>query len=113
MGAAAFSALLMLKHLYLCLAPVYFVYLLFGYCWNHAPSRKFSVPRFFALGITVVAVVVASAAPFFIDAAARGMEPLELLQQMASRLFPFGPKVRRDGCQWHFRFGDIGRCGWT
>lgn len=32
LGGAAFSCLLMLKHLFLALAPLYFVYLLRGFC---------------------------------------------------------------------------------
>ena len=32
LGAAAFASLLMLKHLFLSLAPLYFVFLLRGYC---------------------------------------------------------------------------------
>lgn len=38
LGGATFSCLLMLKHLFLALAPLFFVYLLRGYCCCRSPD---------------------------------------------------------------------------
>jgi alpha-1,3-glucosyltransferase len=75
-----FTALLCLKHIYLYLAPAYFVYLLRTYCLS---SRSMFRPKFancFKLGGGMAAILVAAFGPF----AAMGQMP-----QMLSRLFPF------------------------
>lgn len=40
LGGAIFACLLMLKHLFLSLAPLYFVYLLRSYCCQSVPARS-------------------------------------------------------------------------
>ena len=47
-GGAAFAALLGLKHLFLPLAPIFFLHLLFGFCFTndaHSPRKQPSDPR--------------------------------------------------------------------
>ncbi|XP_066980421.1 dolichyl pyrophosphate Glc1Man9GlcNAc2 alpha-1,3-glucosyltransferase isoform X1 [Macrobrachium rosenbergii] len=80
-----FSVLLNLKHIYLYIAPAYFIYLLRSYClftnsegkiqWN-----KLSVIRLLKLGVTVLAVFGLSFGPFIY---------MGQLNQVLSRLFPF------------------------
>jgi alpha-1,3-glucosyltransferase len=91
-GGAAFAALLGLKHLYLPLAFVYFVHLLFGFC---RVNGRFSLGHFAALGVVVLTVL---GAPFLFiildDVAASGGSLLSStqtqLRQISGRLFPFG-----------------------
>ncbi|SAL99562.1 hypothetical protein [Absidia glauca] len=72
-----FAILLNFKHIYLYLAPAYFVYLLQAYCFD---AGTFSVRRFLQLGASVVAVFVVSLGPFVWT----GQGPA-----LVARLFPF------------------------
>jgi alpha-1,3-glucosyltransferase len=75
-----FAALLMFKHIYLYLAPAYFVYLLRVYCLS---PRSIFVPNFLnciKLGLGIAAIFAAALAPFIY----MGQTP-----QLLSRLFPF------------------------
>ncbi|KAK5174623.1 glycosyl transferase [Saxophila tyrrhenica] len=75
-----FAALLCLKHIYLYLAPAYFVYLLRAYCIG--PRSIFDI-RFFnciKLGLGLGAVFALAFGPFAY---------LEQISQLLSRLFPF------------------------
>lgn len=76
-----FAVLLCMKHIYLYLAPAYFVYLLRVYCVDF----RFTFPRIrFAncvkLGVCIIAVFAAAFGPF----AYWGQ-----MEQLLSRLFPF------------------------
>ncbi|OAA69746.1 dolichyl glycosyltransferase [Cordyceps fumosorosea ARSEF 2679] len=76
----AFAALLCFKHIYVYLAPAYFVYLLRAYCLS--PKSIFSI-RFAncaRLGGGIVAIVAAALGPFAV---------LKQMPQLLSRLFPF------------------------
>nr|CAG4643235.1 EOG090X06YP [Ilyocryptus agilis] len=75
-----FAVLLNLKHIYLYIAPVYFVYLLRSYCieTHQSGSSSFHLKRLVALGLVVITVFVLTYLPF-----------LGQLPQVASRLFPF------------------------
>jgi alpha-1,3-glucosyltransferase len=111
-GAAVFAALLMLKHLFVYVAPAYFVYLLRVYCNANlhedghvrlnantvaaaaaslaAGGRAFqpwqlSLRRFCLLGTLVVGIAVAGVAPFLLFGDGT---PVEEMAQMVSRLFP-------------------------
>jgi alpha-1,3-glucosyltransferase len=75
-----FAALLCLKHIYLYLAPAYFVFLLRSYCL--APKTIFHI-RFgnaLKLGTGIIAVFGAAFGPFVY---------WEQIPQLLSRLFPF------------------------
>ncbi|KDO27691.1 hypothetical protein SPRG_07320 [Saprolegnia parasitica CBS 223.65] len=110
-GAFVYAILLMLKHIYLYVALLYFVYLLGHYCYTvprSAQLRKrslsntdvhetlealvnghgrFRFRRFLTLGAVVVVVFgVALASVIVGDPSSRGV--LVHLQQIASRLFP-------------------------
>nr|CAG4651857.1 EOG090X06YP [Triops cancriformis] len=76
-GAFWFAILLNLKHIYLYIAPAFFVYLLRNYCLE---TRSFSFKRFATLGLVVVSVFAASFGPFVYNGQ---------LSQVLSRLFPF------------------------
>lgn len=79
-SGVVFAALLCLKHIYLYLAPAYFVFLLRAYCLD--PRSWFRI-RFFncvKLGIALGLVFGVAFAPF----AAWGQ-----MNQLLSRLFPF------------------------
>jgi alpha-1,3-glucosyltransferase len=75
-----FAALLCFKHIYLYLAPAYFVYLLRAYCLR--PRSLFAIQwlNCIKLGAGIVAIFAAAFGPF----AAWGQMP-----QLLSRLFPF------------------------
>lgn len=80
LSGVSFAILLSLKHIYLYLAPAYFVYLLRVYCLQ--PKNMFR-PRFgniIKLGVSIVGVFAAIFGPF----ALWGQ-----LDQLKSRLFPF------------------------
>lgn len=75
-----FAALLCFKHIYLYLAPAYFVFLLRAYCLS--PKSIFSI-RFancVKLGSGIVAIFAAALGPFAV---------LQQIPQLLSRLFPF------------------------
>lgn len=75
-----FAALLCMKHIYLYLAPAYFVYLLRAYCLS---KSSIFVPQIFnciKLGVGIAAVFGIAFGPFV----AWGQ-----LDQLLSRLFPF------------------------
>jgi len=73
-----FSILINMKHIYLYVAPVFFVYLLRGYCFDQVGRFKFS--SFIKLSLVVSGIVFFSLAPFFF---------LGQLDQLFFRLFPF------------------------
>ncbi|KAL5012029.1 hypothetical protein ScPMuIL_010580 [Solemya velum] len=80
-----FAVLLNLKHIYLYIAPAYFVYLLRCYCFQSYQDgriawRSFSITRLVATGIVVITVFLTSLGPFIY---------LNQLPQVLSRLFPF------------------------
>ncbi|KAI1435738.1 glycosyltransferase family 57 protein [Xylaria sp. CBS 124048] len=75
-----FAALLCMKHIYLYLAPAYFVFLLRAYCLS--PTSIFRIQLFncVKLGVGILAVFGAAFGPF----AVKGQ-----ILQIFSRLFPF------------------------
>ncbi|KAG8898392.1 glycosyl transferase, partial [Tulasnella sp. 403] len=73
-----FAVLLNFKHIYMYLAPAYFVYLLRSYCLT--PQGRLRFPRFIGLANVVIAVFVVSFGPFVL---------MGQLPQVLSRLFPF------------------------
>ncbi|KAF1941901.1 hypothetical protein EJ02DRAFT_444453 [Clathrospora elynae] len=78
-----FAALLCLKHIYLYLAPAYFVYLLRAYCLGKRSSFPYFSVRFLnclKLGVGIAAVFASAFGPF----ALWGQ-----LEQVFRRLFPF------------------------
>ncbi|CAH1778366.1 unnamed protein product [Owenia fusiformis] len=84
-AALWFTTLLNLKHIYLYIAPAYFVYLLRHYCFNSKKDggvawKSFSLQRVIHLGFIVVMVFGVSFGPFI----AAGQ-----IGQVLSRLFPF------------------------
>lgn len=75
-----FAALLCFKHIYLYLAPAYFVFLLRAYCLSPKSIFRIRFLNCAKLGTGLVAIFAASFGPF----AFMGQIP-----QMLSRLFPF------------------------
>lgn len=80
-----FAVLINLKHIYLYIAPAYFVYLLRSYVFQHKEDgsvkwTSFSLLRFLGLGLVVVSVFLVSFGPFIL---------LGQVPQVLSRLFPF------------------------
>lgn len=78
-----FAALLCLKHIYLYLAPAYFIYLLRAYCLGQRSAFPYFNIRFFncvKLGFGITAVFACAFGPFGL----RGQ-----LEQVFRRLFPF------------------------
>ncbi|KAF7983884.1 hypothetical protein HWV62_18234 [Athelia sp. TMB] len=73
-----FAVLLNFKHIYMYLAPPYFIYLLRAFCMS--PSGEVLPIRFISLANAVIAVFVLSLGPFVL---------MGQLPQLASRLFPF------------------------
>ena len=75
-----FAILLCFKHIYLYLAPAYFVYLLRAYCLQPNSLLRIQWLNSIKLGTGIVAIFAAAFGPF----AAWGQMP-----QVLSRLFPF------------------------
>ncbi|KAI9056585.1 glycosyltransferase family 57 protein [Trametes sanguinea] len=73
-----FAVLLNFKHIYLYLAPAYFIYLLRSYCLS--PTFTLLPGRFLSLANAVILVFLASLGPFLL---------MGQLPQLLSRLFPF------------------------
>ncbi|KZO98001.1 glycosyltransferase family 57 protein [Calocera viscosa TUFC12733] len=73
-----FAVLLNFKHIYMYIAPAYFVYLLRAYCFS--PKGSFLIQNFLKLGASVAGIFAVSLGPFL----AMGQIP-----QLLSRLFPF------------------------
>ncbi|KAK9828093.1 hypothetical protein WJX81_002987 [Elliptochloris bilobata] len=74
-GGVLFAVLLNMKHLFACLAPVYFVHLLRHHCRGPHAMRRFAV-----LGACVAGVFAVSFGPFVLAGQ---------LRQVLGRLFPF------------------------
>lgn len=78
-----FAVLLNFKHIYLYLAPAYFVYLLKAYCFvpkSGSTGRSFSPQRLIVLGGSVIAVFGISFGPFIY---------MGQIPNVVQRLFPF------------------------
>lgn len=75
-----FAALLCFKHIYLYLAPAYFVFLLRMYCLSPKSIHRIRVANCLKLGITLAVVFGSAFGPF----AYWGQ-----LDQLLKRLFPF------------------------
>lgn len=75
-----FAILLCFKHIYLYLAPAYFVYLLRAYCLSRTNVFRPQMFNIIKLGLSVVAVFAIAFGPFVYWGQ---------LEQLKSRLFPF------------------------
>lgn len=75
-----FAALLCFKHIYLYLAPAYFVYLLRAYCLHPRSIFRIQFANCVKLGLGIIIIFAAAFGPF----AYWGQIP-----QLLSRLFPF------------------------
>eukprot|EP00050_Salpingoeca_kvevrii_P015916 m.51117 g.51117 ORF g.51117 m.51117 type:complete len:507 (+) comp6588_c0_seq2:1-1521(+) len=78
LGAAAFAALLNFKHIFLYIAPAYFVFLLRAYCLQRGVGT--ALARLAVLGTIVIGVFALSLGPFVFEGQ---------LPALAERLFPF------------------------
>lgn len=76
----AFAALLCFKHIYVYLAPAYFVYLLRAYCLSPKSILNIRFANCVKLGGGIGAIVGAAFGPFV---------ALNQMPQLLSRLFPF------------------------
>jgi alpha-1,3-glucosyltransferase len=108
-GAATFAALLAMKHLYLTLAPLYLFYLLRHHCfivkkeisYNNYKDRSekhqgemkfhFSWKRFVLLAGVTLICFLGPFIPFLMQS-----NPIEQLEQILKRLFPFGRGLVHD-----------------
>lgn len=75
-----FAALLCLKHIYLYLAPAYFVFLLRAYCLSPGNVFRPRILNCLKLGGGIAAIFAAAFGPFV---------ALEQVPQLLGRLFPF------------------------
>ncbi len=75
-----FAALLCLKHIYLYLAPAYFVYLLRAYCLGQTSFMRIRFGNFLKLAFGVLAIFGVAFGPFLYWGQ---------LEQILGRLFPF------------------------
>nr|XP_022319221.1 probable dolichyl pyrophosphate Glc1Man9GlcNAc2 alpha-1,3-glucosyltransferase isoform X1 [Crassostrea virginica]XP_022319426.1 probable dolichyl pyrophosphate Glc1Man9GlcNAc2 alpha-1,3-glucosyltransferase isoform X1 [Crassostrea virginica] len=83
-SAIWFAVLLNFKHIYLYIAPAYFIYLLRNYCFKSSGGSfqwsSFSPLRLISLGSVVIYIFALSFGPFLY---------LKQVPQVLSRLFPF------------------------
>ncbi|KXS10630.1 glycosyltransferase family 57 protein [Gonapodya prolifera JEL478] len=101
LGGAIFAVLLNLKHIFLYLAPAYFIYLLRHFCFQADSTKNgtkglrvaskallstFDYPNFVLLASSVLSIFCISFLPFL---ASTPSAPLAHLSQIISRLFPF------------------------
>lgn len=80
LSGALFAALLCFKHIYLYLAPAYFVYLLRTYCLGRESIFHLRVINSIKLGSSIIIVFAAALGPFVYHGQT---------QQLLKRLFPF------------------------
>ncbi|KAI0082582.1 glucosyltransferase [Panus rudis PR-1116 ss-1] len=78
MSGLLFAVLLNFKHIYMYLAPAYFIYLLRSFCLS--PTGALLPSNFLSLANAVILVFLASLGPFIL---------MGQLPQLLSRLFPF------------------------
>lgn len=75
-----FAALLCLKHIYLYLAPAYFVFLLRAYCLSPESVFRMRLGNAFRLGAGIISIFAAALGPFVY---------WNQMPQLLNRLFPF------------------------
>lgn len=79
-GGLFFAVLLCLKHIYLYLAPAYFIYLLRAYCLGQKSIFRIRLAHCISLGCGILAVFGAAFGPFWFWGQ---------IDQVLGRLFPF------------------------
>ncbi|TPP57950.1 Alpha-1 3-glucosyltransferase [Fasciola gigantica] len=79
-ASVTFSVLFNMKHLFIYMAPVYFIHILAVYCLEKPTLHKF-LSRFLKCALAVLGVTFLSIGPFIY---------MGQLHQLWSRLFPFG-----------------------
>jgi alpha-1,3-glucosyltransferase len=89
-GAAVFAILLNLKHLYATLGPLYFFYLLKRYCLG--TTKRLRLDKFLMLSVVTAGTLIVPWIPFLLVEP----NPKEQIQQIVSRLFPFGRGLVHD-----------------
>lgn len=77
-SAVYFTVLLHMKHIFIYLAPVYFLYLLRCYCFASGNSVGAAIKRLLKLAAFVLGITALSFGPFY-----------DQLPQVIARLFPF------------------------
>ena len=90
--AFLFSSLLNLKHIYMYIAPAYFVYLLRSYIYppgSKPADLARSLERLLPLGAVTLTPFLLSLVPLVLDGVRHPAGPMQVLSQMISRLFPF------------------------
>lgn len=80
LSGVLFAALLCLKHIYLYLAPAYFVYLLRVYCLSRKSIFRIRFGNAIKLATAIIIVFATAFGPFVY---------LNQMEQLLSRLFPF------------------------
>lgn len=83
LSGLVFAVLLCFKHIYMYIAPAYFVYLLRAYCLGDRPAFPYFRIQFFncvQLGLGIISIFAAAFGPFAL---------LGQLEQVSRRLFPF------------------------
>ena len=99
-GAITYCLLVSMKHLYITLGPLYFIYLLYVFCSEHVgeglqkPQFEWKTfgTRFAALAMATTTTLVVSFIPFLL----KERNILEHLVQIKERLFPFARGLCHD-----------------
>ena len=79
LGSALFCLLLCMKHIFLYVSPIFFIYLLRVHCGASLRPPRLHASKLFRLALLVIACFLLLLAPF-----------LKQLPQLGRRLFPFG-----------------------
>ena len=92
LAAVLFSSLLNLKHIYVYVAPAYFVFLLRAYVYPPGSTTRtlpVAFERMITLGAFTLAPFAASLLPLMLSGIKHESGSFGVLSQMVSRLFPF------------------------
>ena len=91
LGAVTYAMLISMKHLYITLGPLYFIYLLKIYCYKYEKNakgveKKFCFRRFLSLAVLTLLTIVPPFLPFVLSSD-YGAQTQFI--QIKNRLFPF------------------------
>jgi alpha-1,3-glucosyltransferase len=83
--AFVFSVLVLMKHLFVCMVPVFGVYLIAAHCRRGDKQRSFSIFKFGSLVTVALSILLVAFGPFIAQ-----VNGYDQIKQMFTQMFPFG-----------------------